>query len=125
MIDDFNAATLSLANRFRLRPQEILLATPKSRIRPNPSRFNYLIFSTRYKKPPLPPVLTYNIPFAFPSPAKAPTRQGSVSRSEVQRGTCCWVFPDPTRMALPKPGRAKDLWPSGEDGHPERMRRGG
>jgi len=75
-----NPAKHSLATRFRPRPQEILLATPKSRIRPNPPPFNHLIFSTRYKKPPSPPVLTYNIPFAFPSPAKAPTRRGSVSR---------------------------------------------
>jgi hypothetical protein len=100
MIDDFNLATLSLANRFRLQPQEILLGTPKSRIRPNPTLFNYLIFSARYKKPPSPRVLTYNIPFAFPSPAKVAIRQGWQSRSAVKRGTCFLVFAIRRRMAI-------------------------
>jgi len=82
MNDHFNPAKHSWANRFRLRLQEILLGTPKSRIRPNPAPFNHLIFSTRYKKPPSPRVLTYNLPFAFPSPAKVAIRRKMAIPSE-------------------------------------------
>jgi len=96
MSDHFNPAKHSLANRFRPPPQEILLGTPKSRIRPNPSPFSHLKFSTRYRKPPSPQVLTHNCPFAFPSPAKRAIRRGWLSRGASQRGICG----HPTRMAI-------------------------
>ena len=73
MMSRSNPAKHSLADRFRPWSQEILIGTPIIRNRLKPLPVNHLIFSNRYRKPPLPPVLTYNIPFAFSSPAKAPT----------------------------------------------------
>jgi hypothetical protein len=93
MTDHSNPAKHSLANRFRPRPREILIATPGNQIRRNPFAINNMIFSNRNKKTPSPRVLTYNLSFAFPSPAKGPTRSGSISRSGVQRGICFAFFP--------------------------------
>jgi hypothetical protein len=139
MMDRSNPAKHSLATRFRLRPQEILIGTPKSRIRPNPSLFNHLIFSTRYKKPPSPPVtiLQHSIRIFFSGESGHPMRmailsesaaadeskgcprRGSESRlsrakprgSASQQGICG----NPTRIAIPSESAAADesrgLWP--------------
>ena len=115
-----NPAKHSLANRFRLRPQEFLIGTPINRNLPKPSPFNHLIFSNRYKKPPSPRVLTYKLPFAFPSPAKAPTRRGSVSRSEVQRGICFLPLPS-DGDGSPEAGRCEGFVAIGR-GLPSRAR---
>ena len=108
MTNRSNPATHSLANRFRPPPRQILIATPRNRIRPKPSCFNRLIFSNRNKKTPSPRVLTYNLLFAFPSPAKVairrrmailnesamadeskgPTRQGRPSRVSQAKVPC-------------------------------------
>jgi len=81
-----NPATSSMATRFRPLPPEILLATPKSRIRPKPSLFNHLIFSTRYKKPPSPPVtiLQHFIRIFFSGERADPRRAGLPMRSTAR-----------------------------------------
>jgi len=106
MIDDFNPAKHSLATRFRPPLPEILIGTPINRNRHKPSSFNHLIFSTRYKKPPSPPVtiLQHFIRIFFSGESTDPTRVGVPKRSSARDlllGRC-----HPARMALPKRGPA-------------------
>ena len=106
----FNPAKHSLANRFRPPPPEILIGTPKSRIRPNPPPFNHLIFSNRYKKPPSPPLLSCNISFAFPSPAKvAIRRRMALPKRPAARDPLLGFF-DPARVGVPPRRRTGVLW---------------
>jgi len=100
MSGQFNPAKHYLANRFRPRPQEILIATPINRIRPNLSPFNHLIFSNRNKKTPLPPVLTYNLPFSFSSPAKEAIRQGLPSRTGYTEGCAVGFWPPVAQISI-------------------------
>ena len=104
-----NPATSSMATRFRPLPPEILLATPKSRIRPKPSLFNHLIFSTRYKKPPSPPVtiLQNFIRIFFSGESTDPIRVGVPKRLTAR--DLLLGFPGPTRAGLPMRSTARDL----------------
>ena len=103
-MDRSNPARHPLANRFRPAPPENLIGTPISRNRPNPTPFNHLIFSTRYKKPPSPPVtiLQNFIRIFFSGESTDPIRVGVPKRLTAR--DLLLGFPGPTRAGLQKPG---------------------